>query len=215
MINMSSSCVLLCGGMSRRMGQDKGSMKINDKPMIIHILDSLNGKINELVIVLNDGKRIVEYEEIINKKKYSYSIKLVEDEIKGKGPLSGIMTGLKNITFNNALILPCDSPFISQKFLEFMISKEESLKNDALIIYHPIEDDDSLETKIRNSEPLHSIYSKKLYNTIFELITNDFLDVKSLIKEIDCEFMKIDNENILKKDVNNLNSPKDILNSKN
>ena len=50
------SCILLCGGMSKRMGKDKGSMKINDKPMIIHVLDSLNNQIDEAVIVLNDEK---------------------------------------------------------------------------------------------------------------------------------------------------------------
>ncbi|MDL2270720.1 molybdenum cofactor guanylyltransferase [Methanobrevibacter sp. OttesenSCG-928-I08] len=210
MIKMTS-CVLLCGGMSRRMGQDKGSMKISDKPMIIHILDSLNNIINELVIVLNDEKRILEYEKIIDETQYNYSIKIIEDEIKDKGPLSGIMTGLKNITGEYALVIPCDSPFISTNFINFMINKEKSLNKDALIIYHPTEHDDSIKTKITNSEPLHSIYSKKLYKNIFELIKNNTLDVKSLIKKINCEFIKIDNKNILKKDVNNLNTPEDVF----
>ena len=35
------SCIVLSGGMSRRMGQDKGSMIIQEKPMILHILDYL------------------------------------------------------------------------------------------------------------------------------------------------------------------------------
>ena len=35
------SCIILCGGQSRRMGQDKGSMIIQDKPMINHILSTL------------------------------------------------------------------------------------------------------------------------------------------------------------------------------
>ena len=33
------SCIVLSGGMSRRMGQDKGSMIIQEKPMILHILE--------------------------------------------------------------------------------------------------------------------------------------------------------------------------------
>ena len=43
------SCIILCGGQSRRMGQDKGSMIIQDKPMINHILSTLNNEINELL----------------------------------------------------------------------------------------------------------------------------------------------------------------------
>ena len=35
------SCIVLSGGESRRMGQDKGSMIIQEKPMILHILDKL------------------------------------------------------------------------------------------------------------------------------------------------------------------------------
>ena len=52
------SCIILCGGQSRRMGQDKGSMIIQKKPMIKHILSTLNHEINEAVIVLNDKNRI-------------------------------------------------------------------------------------------------------------------------------------------------------------
>ena len=44
------SCIILCGGKSSRMGQDKGSMIIQDKPMIKHILSTLNHQINEVVI---------------------------------------------------------------------------------------------------------------------------------------------------------------------
>ena len=55
------SCIILCGGKSSRMGRDKGSLIINDKPMIKHILSTLNHNINEVVIVLNDATRIFFY----------------------------------------------------------------------------------------------------------------------------------------------------------
>ena len=48
------SCIVLSGGKSKRMGQDKGSMIIQEKPMILHILERLNYKINDATIVLND-----------------------------------------------------------------------------------------------------------------------------------------------------------------
>ena len=44
------SCIILCGGQSKRMGQDKGSMIINNEPMIKHVLSTLNNQINEAVI---------------------------------------------------------------------------------------------------------------------------------------------------------------------
>ncbi|WP_409201011.1 molybdenum cofactor guanylyltransferase [Methanobrevibacter sp. DSM 116169] len=204
MSNNFRSCILLCGGMSRRMGEDKGSMIIYDKPMIIHILDTLNHNIDEVIIVLNNSLRIEKYQEIINQQIYSFSIKFVEDEIKDKGPLSGIMTGLKNSISDYSLILPCDSPKISEQFLNYIYDSVKDLNKDALILYHDPKD------KIKTSEPLHSVYSKSNYKQIEKLINENKLDVKSLIKEIDCEFIKIDNKNILKKDIKNFNSKKDI-----
>ena len=50
------SCLVLSGGKSKRMGQDKGSMIIQEKPMILHILERLNYKINDATIVLNDAR---------------------------------------------------------------------------------------------------------------------------------------------------------------
>ena len=121
------SCIVLSGGMSRRMGQDKGSMIIQEKPMILHILERLNYKINDAIIVLNDAQRIADYQSLLNQycdgdieSNFDYSLEFVEDEIKEKGPISGIMTGLKNIKTDYALVLPCDSPFISGDNIDAM-----------------------------------------------------------------------------------------------
>ena len=140
------SCIVLSGGMSRRMGQDKGSMIIQEKPMILHILERLNYKINDAVIVLNDAQRIADYQSLLSQycegkieDNFDYSVDFVEDEVKGKGPISGIMTGLKNIKTDYALVLPCDSPFISEDNIDAMFKLlEENLESDidAIIPFH-------------------------------------------------------------------------------
>ena len=99
------SCIILCGGQSRRMGQDKGSMIIQDKPMINHILSTLNNEINEVIIVLNNKDRIDKYKNFIKKEDYNFKITFAEDEIKNIGPMSGILTGLKHITSDYALTI--------------------------------------------------------------------------------------------------------------
>ena len=50
------SSIILCGGQSRRLGRDKGSLIIKDKPMIKYILSTLNNEIDEAIIVLNDSE---------------------------------------------------------------------------------------------------------------------------------------------------------------
>ena len=197
------SCIILCGGQSRRMGQDKGSMIIQNKPMINHILSTLNNEINEAIIVLNNQERIDKYAEIINIDEYTYPIKFVEDKIKNKGPLPGIMTGLENITGQYSLVLPCDSPYVTKNYIN-AIFNEINEKYQAIVPYH-----DS-ENKLKTSEPLHSIYNKNVISEIEYLIKKDSLHIKGLIEKIETKFVLIDNKKILKKEFRNLNRPSDI-----
>ena len=231
------SCIVLSGGMSRRMGQDKGSMIIQEKPMILHILERLNYKINDAVIVLNDAERIADYHSLLNQycegdieSNFDYSLDFVEDEVKGKGPISGIMTGLKNIKTDYALVLPCDSPFISEDNIDAMFKLlGENLESDidAIIPFHiksnkdKFKDNDefnfddasemTVDMKIANSEPLHAIYKKENLNKIDELLKEDNLYVKSFIKCLKnpC-FIEVDNKVLFEKDFRNFNRKEDL-----
>ena len=229
------SCIILSGGMSRRMGEDKGSMIIQGKPMILHILERLNGKINDAVIVLNNQERINSYKELLDayvpveiEENFTYSLGFIEDEVKDKGPVAGIMTGLKNIKTDYALVLPCDSPFISEDNIKTMFDLLESSENtDAVIPYHTKANKDRLKNKrefnfksssemsrdmkIENSEPLHSIYKKDNLDIISKLLEDDNLYVKSFIKNLKCvNFVEVDNEVLFEDDFKNFNRKEDI-----
>jgi molybdopterin-guanine dinucleotide biosynthesis protein A len=197
------SCIILCGGQSRRMGRDKGSMIIQDKPMIKHVLSTLNHQINEVIIVLNDAERIGKYCEFIDPSDYAFTLTFVEDKIKDKGPLPGIMTGLSQISSQYSLVLPCDSPFVSSKYIETIFNEIDE-NYQAIVPFH------DMENKLKTSEPLHSVYSKNIIGTIEKLVDSDVLHIKGLISQIDTKFVFIDNEKIEKKEFRNLNRPEDI-----
>ena len=235
------SCIVLSGGMSRRMGQDKGSMIIQEKPMILHILERLNYKINDATIVLNDAERIADYQSLLAhycdgdlEDNFDYSLEFVEDEVKSKGPISGIMTGLKNIKTDYALVLPCDSPFVSEENISAMFDLLENKLNvdndvDAIIPFHIKSNKDKFkevdefnfenademtdEMKITNSEPLHAIYKKENLNKIKELMDEDNLYVKSFIGSLNnpC-FVEVDNRILFDKDFRNFNRKEDLEN---
>lgn len=197
------SCIVLCGGQSRRMGRDKGSMIIQDKPMIKHILSTLNHNINEVIIVLNDEVRIDKYSAFIDPHDYTYPITFLEDKIKNKGPMPGIMTGLSEIKSDYALVLPCDSPYVSKDYIEAIFSEVDN-DYQAIVPYH---DEDN---KLKTSEPLHSIYNRNVIPEIEKLVNEDILHIKGLIEKIDTKFVLIDNKKIEKKEFKNLNRPEDI-----
>lgn len=197
------SCIILCGGQSRRMGRDKGSLIIKDKPMIKYILSTLNNEMDEVIIVLNDAERIDKYGEFIDPQDYNYEMRFVEDKIKNKGPISGILTGLENISTDYAIVFPCDNPFVTKNTIQTLFSEiTEDIQ--AVVPYH----DD--KNKLKTSEPLHSIYNKNIIPIIKDLISKDSLHIKGVIEKIDTKFVLIDNKKIEKKEFRNLNRPEDL-----
>ena len=197
------SCIILCGGQSRRMGRDKGSLIIKDKPMIKYILSTLNNEMDEVIIVLNDAERIDKYGEFIDPQDYNYEMRFVEDKIKNKGPISGILTCLENISTDYAIVFPCDNPFVTKNTIQTLFSEiTEDIQ--AVVPYH----DD--KNKLKTSEPLHSIYNKNIIPIIKDLISKDSLHIKGVIEKIDTKFVLIDNKKILKKEFRNLNRPEDL-----
>ncbi|MDR0900583.1 MAG: molybdenum cofactor guanylyltransferase [Methanobrevibacter sp.] len=236
------SAIILCGGKSRRMGNDKGSMLIKEKPMFIHILDTLNNNIDEVVIVLNDNRRIAKYNSLIqdyknldnndnnNKFIFNYNISFVEDEIKNKGPLSGLITGIKHINGDYGLVLPCDSPFIKSDYINYMfnILNRNSKKDiecivpynygNTKILFENIRNNKEIPINIQfknslinNCEPLHGIYKKDIYKTISKLLDSEN-NVKSAINSLNSYFIPINEKEIAYINFKNLNSKEDLNN---
>ncbi|MGB9980635.1 molybdenum cofactor guanylyltransferase [Methanobacterium sp.] len=174
------SIIILCGGRSRRMGKDKGSFVLNDKPMLLYVLNAIKDITNEIVLVLRDQKQINKYKPILEN--VSTSIKIVTDETKDQGPLVGILTGLSHIDSEYAQILPCDSPFISESFVLKMFKIAETKQFDAVV---PIWDDGHIE-------PLHSIYRKDVLDIVRDLIKNERYDVKSLIDNLNVKYVDVE-----------------------
>lgn len=195
------SFIILCGGMSTRMGQDKGSMNLYGKPMITHVLDTIAKIADEIVLVLRDENQVHVYRNLLKGLKYNSSIfKICTDVVKDQGPLEGILTGLMNTLSNKSMVIPCDSPFISELFIMKMFEQSKDTKYDAFV---PKWSDGKLE-------PLHSIYKKELKSTIKKLLDEDVKDVQSLLSKSNVKFIDAQSLDISGRSFLNINQMKDI-----
>ncbi len=192
------SIIILCGGRSRRMGKDKGSLILNGKSMILHVLDAVKDIADEIVLVLRDQEQIEKYKPIL--KDMYPSVKVFADETKDQGPLIGILTGLLHINSEYAQILPCDSPFISKSFVLKMFETAEVGKFDAVV---PIWTNGHIE-------PLHSIYKKDTAIVIRDLIENKKRNVKSLIESLKVKYVDADELDESTMSFRNLNRVEDL-----
>jgi len=194
------SFIILCGGRSKRMGKDKGSLILKGKPMILHVLDTISDIADEIILVLRDEKQVEGYKKLL-KNDYG-NLNIVTDKNKDRGPLIGILTGLSAIKSDYAQILPCDSPFISQEFVLNMFKAAATNKYDAVV---PVWEDGYVE-------PLHSIYKKTVSDIILKLIEEGKMDVKSLIKNINARYVDTKELDTTTKSFQNINTIKDFQN---
>ena len=192
------SIVILCGGRSRRMGKDKGSLIFKGKPMILQVINAVEDIADEIIVVLRDEEQVKLYMEILD---VGSNLKIVTDKFKDQGPLIGILTGLSNIKSEYAQILPCDSPFISKEFILKMFELIEMDDFDAVV---PLWDDGQVE-------PLHSIYKKRSMIIIEDLIKARKMNVKSLIGSLNVKYVDVKDLDITTGSFRNINRINDIM----
>ena len=157
------SAIILAGGKSSRMGFDKQFLKLGVKLLVEMLAEKLEPVFKEIIIVTG---RPEEYA------KYGY--RLVEDEVKDFGPLAGIHVGLKNSSSLYNYIVACDMPFISLRYLEYMM--ELIARNEGRA--------DGVITRLGESiEPFNAFYSKGLLDRVEDNIKKGKRQISLLLRD--------------------------------
>lgn len=103
--------IILSGGKSSRMGQNKSLMKAGDKTIIELVVDLMKSLFDEVLLITN------------NPDEYTFlNIPLYPDIFPGKGPLSGIHTGLSHSATRKNFIISCDMPFMTAEMIQYLIN---------------------------------------------------------------------------------------------
>jgi molybdopterin-guanine dinucleotide biosynthesis protein A len=181
--------VILSGGKSFRMGQDKAFIKIAGLPMIERILRVLKTLFEETLIVANETDPY---------RKLGTSI--YTDAIPGRGALGGLYTGLLLSSFESSFCVACDMPFLNPSLVSFLSDRIGA--HDAVV-----------PRTADGLQPLHAVYSKTCLGAIRRVIEErkdkvvDFyplVDVK-VIPEGDFSFLDGWKESFV-----NVNTPEDL-----
>lgn len=109
MKNENISAVILCGGQSRRMGQDKAGLRIGEQTFLERIVRQFKSENEEEEILLS-----VRDEQDYPKMK----IRHVADLKKDMGPLMGIYSAIKAAQNEKIWVMSCDMPFIDREVAE-------------------------------------------------------------------------------------------------
>ena len=185
--------VILAGGKSSRFGSNKSLSNLKNFKLIDHVIQKLNKKFDEILIVSNDSKLIFE-----NKK-----INIIKDCIEGYlGPLVGILSAIKYA--NNSkkyqwiMTFPCDTPFFDEIIIDQMIEKTTNTKERIIFI--------------KDKKQRHNIFgtwSTSLEKILEDDLANSYRKVDLWADKIGCSFIEKDLKN--ENEFLNINTKEDLL----
>ena len=160
------SAIILAGGSSKRLGRDKALIKLAGKTLILHVIDSVSKLVDEIVVVTSIDQKLA-FERLLD-----YPI--VMDEYEMRSPLIGALTGFKNVQGEYSMLLPCDTPFISDKITSILF--DLCIDMNAVIPRRP------------NGfiEPLQAVYrTKQALDATKTTLRHERFDFRSLIKNLE------------------------------
>ena len=150
------SGIILSGGRSRRMGQDKAFLEVGGRRLIDHVADALTQVSDDLIIVANEPDRY-----------HDPRWRVVPDAFPDTGSLGGLYTGLVAARHAYAVAVACDMPFLNVSLLRYLISQARSW--DAAVphvsgpsfLHRPDRVERRPTAKDVDLQPLHAVYHRR------------------------------------------------------
>lgn len=159
------TAIILAGGKSSRMGQDKAFIKLKGKAFIEKIVATLKSVFDEIIIVANEVERFK-----------GLKVRVVRDIVPNCGPLSGIHSGLVNSKTPINFVVACDMPFLNSGVIKHMVRIANGY--DAVVI----SSNGRLET-------LYAIYNKKLLPLLEENLTSGNYTLSAILRKSNLKIM--------------------------
>jgi molybdopterin-guanine dinucleotide biosynthesis protein A len=182
--------IILSGGKSIRMGEDKAFIQIEGVPIISRIYDLFKELFQEVIIVTNQKEFFRNFDS-----------KICQDLIPDKGALGGLYTGIFFSSFQYSFCVACDMPFIKKSLVQYLI------KN--------IQDDDVVVPRTKDGfQPLHAIYSKNCLDPIKRIIEEgkykiiDFYEMARVRIVEEEDFLSLDP---FRESFINVNTPEELI----
>jgi molybdopterin-guanine dinucleotide biosynthesis protein A len=167
MLRSDITGILLAGGKSSRMGQEKGLVEFRGKPLIQYGLELLSSFTDQIII----GSANPDY--------LQFGRKLVPDRVTGKGPAAGLAALLKSTATPWSIVLACDLPFLEKELIEELLLSAHNAQ--ALVPIHG-----------GIIEPLAALYRRDLAPTFEEAVAKGNLALHKILLSCSTNYLDVD-----------------------
>jgi len=183
--------LVLTGGKSQRMNQDKGSIQYFDKDQVTHSVELLEQRCEKVFISCRDEQKenanTINHEQII-------------DSVKSAGPTSGILSAMRKHPRAAWLVLACDLPYLREDTIKHLVIERDTNK-DATCYLNP---------EKNWPEPLCTIYEPKSYIQLLKYFEMGKPCPRKVLFNSDIKAIPLQNQD----DLNNVNTPEQLIAAK-
>jgi len=172
---MQLSVLILAGGRSRRMGQDKVWMPLDGVPLVARVVRRVLPVAGEILFSANDGERFQAMAATLAAE--GVSSRVVADLFPGAGPLAGIHAGLLAAQHDLLLAVAADMPFVNLALIRHMAGLAEGF--DAVVPRWR-----AGHTGEPKWEPLHALYRPRCAPVIAARLATDQRQVISFLSDV-------------------------------
>jgi molybdopterin-guanine dinucleotide biosynthesis protein A len=180
--------IILAGGLSSRMGEDKSIMPFRGKPLIMYGIEALSPLCEKVIISSNLSV-------------YGFTgCEVWPDELAVQAPINGLYSCLKRSETDWNIVLTCDMPFAGSSLFVYLLEQNQDV--DAVI---PVHDHGLME-------PLCGLYHRSALGILETRVIKEQFSIIKLLQSIRCRFVNIgpDLEFYTQNMFSNLNSPADL-----
>ena len=153
---------VLCGGLSRRMGQDKALLPLNGATLVQHMAQIVKAATGSATLVGPPER----YRHL------GYPV--IADPQPDSGPLAGLVALLAATTAELNLVVPCDMPSLDAHFLRALLETA---------LAHP-DHQAAVPLGPNGQHPLSAVYRKNAYAPLAAALAADQRKVRDAIKAL-------------------------------
>lgn len=178
--------LILAGGQSKRMGQDKGLLNYHGLPQQEYIAQLLN-QFCEIVLVSSNSEK---------GNTVGGNFPIIQDHYHGIGPMGGLLTAMRSNNNVAWLVVACDMPFLNSETLTFLLQHRDHLRK-ATAFYN----------KSKGFyEPLFAIYEPGIHPEMIQYFGQGNTSLQKILAATDVNAIEVPNQSILQ----NINTPEEF-----
>ncbi len=177
--------LILAGGFSRRMGQDKALLQFHGLPQVEFIFDLLQEFCPQVFLSKRADQKTYKDIAFIND----------SNEFSNHGPLGGILSAMKEHPDASWLVVACDLPFINKETIQTLLTQRDPSKTVTAFI----------STQDALPEPLCAIWERQAYASILKLFNEGIHCPRKILIKSNTHLLKQSNPHWL----DNVNTPQE------